>query len=194
MTVAPGALVGAALSVRVWPTVSDAVGGVSVNAVSAGGSASTVNCAVDVWPPLVVAVMVALPAETAVTAQLLPLLDAVATAVDELLHEDSVGVGDPPVIDTANDVLTPTFTVADVGAMLTTTAGGFCCTIPSPPPPHAANSASTATWRRRSGASHAREGCSTAGPRAAESRTAESRTAAASDGCSRRKARRIIEA
>ena len=94
------------------------------------------SCAVACWPPLAVAVIVAVPGATPVAEHELPFAAAVAMLEFELLQLERVGTGDPPVMLTENDVEAPTFTEAVVGENVTTTAGGFWLTNPSPPPPH----------------------------------------------------------
>jgi hypothetical protein len=139
-TVAPAGLTGVATSGTVAPTVIEAVAGVSVKPVSAGGSAATVTVAVAVCP-----VIVAEPADTPVTTHDATFAATVAIEVFEDEHDANVGVGEPPEMLTANDVLAPTFTVAVVGAMEMDTAGGGGggCTKPSPPPPPHPTTATT---------------------------------------------------
>jgi len=140
VTEAPVAKTGTAVNSTVWPTESVAVGGVSVKAVIAAGSATTVRSDEETCEPLVVAVIVAVPPDTPVPTQELPLTEAVAMPGFELAQVERVGTGDPPVMLTENVEVPPTFTLAVAGDMTTTTCcGGF--TNPSPPPPqdHAPN-------------------------------------------------------
>jgi len=134
LTVAPAGFVGTAVNDTVWPTVIEAVGGVSASAVSAGGSATTVSSAAATDPLLAAAVIVEVPGATPVTEQEVPLTDAVATLVLALVQVLSVEAGDPPVMLTEKVVVPPTFTEAVVGEIvMIVDGGGF--TNPSPPPP-----------------------------------------------------------
>ena len=80
-----------------WPMVSEADGGATAIAVMAGSAATeTEDCAV--CPVTVVAVIVALPAPTAVTLHVLPFSVVVATATLLDAHRSADGSGAPPLI------------------------------------------------------------------------------------------------
>jgi hypothetical protein len=114
--------------------------------VKAGRGAATVSSADADWPPVLVAVIVAVPADTPVAEQLDPFTDAVAVPELELVQLASVGVGEPPLIDTAKLVLAPTVTVAVLGAIeIVTGVGGTVMMPPSPPPPQAASISAAST-------------------------------------------------
>jgi hypothetical protein len=144
VVVAPAGLLTLGVSGTVCPTATDAVAGASWKLVIAAGNACTVSAADTVAPLLSVAVIVTAPAETPVATHEEPLTLAVAMAELELAQLASVGVGEPPEINTEYVTAPPTFTVADGGVMFTTSGGGGVVTKPSPPPPPQA-AASSAT-------------------------------------------------
>ncbi len=111
--------------------------GVRVKAVNAGASAATVSCDDAALPSLVLAVITVVPAAIPVAVHDAPFSAAVATLVLELVHEESVGFGEPPVMLTAKVAVAPIFTFALEGVIKTTTGGVVGFTKPSPPPPQA---------------------------------------------------------